>query len=110
MEYVLFYISSRRRHTRCALVMEFKRVLFRSPPARADAAAAWRAAPARPLWPQSMPGSGFVSSRAPGGGSPVFIRNVARPELRIFYPARANGRSLLEIGLAAGRARVYQEV
>src|SRR3546814_6050289 len=27
-----FFFSSRRRHTRCALVMEFRRVLFRSPP------------------------------------------------------------------------------
>src|SRR3546814_18505310 len=26
-----FCFSSRRRHTRCALVMEFRRVLFRSP-------------------------------------------------------------------------------
>src|SRR3546814_12381764 len=29
---VLFFFSSRRRHTRCALVMEFRRVLFRSFP------------------------------------------------------------------------------
>src|SRR3546814_11741045 len=28
---VSFFFSSRRRHTRCALVMEFRRVLFRSP-------------------------------------------------------------------------------
>src|SRR3546814_6361716 len=28
--YVLFFFSSRRRHTICALVMEFRRVLFRS--------------------------------------------------------------------------------
>src|SRR3546814_16495412 len=27
----VFFFSSRRRHTRCALVMEFRRVLFRSP-------------------------------------------------------------------------------
>src|SRR3546814_3332509 len=26
----MFYCSSRRRHTRCALVLEFRRVLFRS--------------------------------------------------------------------------------
>src|SRR3546814_3648993 len=29
-EVVLFFFSSRRRHTRCALVTEFRRVLFRS--------------------------------------------------------------------------------
>src|SRR3546814_16621481 len=28
---MVFFFSSRRRHTRCALVMEFRRVLFRSP-------------------------------------------------------------------------------
>src|SRR3546814_3602442 len=27
---LFFFFSSRRRHTRCALVMEFRRVLFRS--------------------------------------------------------------------------------
>src|SRR3546814_4267500 len=27
---VVFFFSSRRRHTRCALVLEFRRVLFRS--------------------------------------------------------------------------------
>src|SRR3546814_4490809 len=27
---MVFFVSSRRRHTRCALVMEFRRVLFRS--------------------------------------------------------------------------------
>src|SRR3546814_18559131 len=28
--YVFFFFSSRRQHTRCALVLEFRRVLFRS--------------------------------------------------------------------------------
>src|SRR3546814_7188113 len=28
--FCVFFFSSRRRHTRCALVMEFRRVLFRS--------------------------------------------------------------------------------
>src|SRR3546814_18318499 len=28
--YIILFFSSRRRHTRCALVMEFRRVLFRS--------------------------------------------------------------------------------
>src|SRR3546814_9285436 len=31
---MLFFFSSRRRHTRCALVTEFRRVLFRSGPGR----------------------------------------------------------------------------
>src|SRR3546814_2583178 len=30
--YLWFFFSSRRRHTRCALVTEFRRVLFRSQP------------------------------------------------------------------------------
>ncbi|WP_414902120.1 alpha/beta hydrolase [Sphingomonas flavalba] len=65
------------------------------PPSRADAAAAWAAARAIPLWPAGPPGGGFVERPVPAGGAPTFIRNVARPELRVFYPARANGSSLL---------------
>lgn len=66
-------------------------------PARPDAVRAWAAARAIALWGDSMPGSGFRARPQPADAPPIFLRNIARPELRIFYPAHANGRSLLVI-------------
>src|SRR3546814_7740228 len=57
-----FFFSSRRRHTRFALVTEFRRVLFRSMSLDAEynAAAGWKGARL----------DAVVSSMTPGMGSP----------------------------------------
>src|SRR5690348_15304053 len=59
---------------------------------------AWVDAPRMALWPGEPPGAaGFRSQPLPSDWSPAFIRNVAQPELRIFRPARPNGRAVLVI-------------
>ena len=64
---------------------------------RPDALAAWNAAPSLRLWPGAPPGGGFVARALPEGTPPFFVSNVATPELRLFRPARPNGRALLAI-------------
>jgi acetyl esterase/lipase len=57
---------------------------------------AWSDAPRIGLWPQDPPGAaGFRPQELPPDWSPVFLRNVAKPDLRIFRPARPNGQALL---------------
>ncbi len=58
---------------------------------------AWRQAAVLPLWPQGAPGGGFVAQELPKDWPDVFVRNVARPELRVFRPTVSNGRALLVI-------------
>ncbi|WP_404710014.1 alpha/beta hydrolase [Sphingomonas sp. MMS24-J13] len=68
-------------------------------PARAltPVPAAWRAAETLPLWPNDPPGHGFAPRALPADWSDAFVRNVARPALHVFRPARPNGRALLVI-------------
>jgi acetyl esterase/lipase len=57
---------------------------------------AWTEAPSIPLWPDAAPGAPeFEPQALPSDWSPVFLRNVAKPDLRVFRPARANGHALL---------------
>lgn len=65
--------------------------------APAETMARWNAAPAIPLWPHMPPGGGFVAQPPRADAIPNFITNVAMPELRVFRPAKPNGRSLLSI-------------
>lgn len=58
---------------------------------------AWQRAPRLPLWPDALPETGFAAQPLAADYPAVFVRNVARPELRVFVPARPNGRSLLAI-------------
>jgi acetyl esterase/lipase len=58
---------------------------------------AWTAAEVVPLWPDAMPGGRFAPVPRPADLAPTFLTGVAWPELRVFRPARANGRSLLVI-------------
>lgn len=59
---------------------------------------AWERAPRLPLWPQQPPGSESYSPQTlPKDWPAVFLRNVAMPDLRVFQPARPNGRALLVI-------------
>ncbi|WP_417451903.1 alpha/beta hydrolase [Kordiimonas sp.] len=58
---------------------------------------AWDNAPTMPLWPAHLPESGYEAQAPPEDWPDIFIRNVARPELRIFTPEKPNGRALLAI-------------
>lgn len=83
---------------------------------------AWTEAPTIPLWPDGTPGGGFRPIPLPmSDAPPVFMHNVEAPYLRVFRPARPNGRALLVIpggayifvsidneGVDVGRAMVAQ--
>lgn len=68
-----------------------------SPPAPPKALPkSWLDAPRIALWPGDPPGAvGFAPQPLPSDWSPVFLRNVARPDLRVFRPTRPNGTALL---------------
>lgn len=59
--------------------------------------ARWNAAEVIPLWPGSPPNAGFARQPERPDARPNFITNVAMPELRVFRPQQANGRSILSI-------------
>nr|WP_243415060.1 alpha/beta hydrolase [Altererythrobacter segetis] len=63
----------------------------------AEALAQWNAAATIPLWSGAAPNGGFRPQTLPAGSPPVFLRNIEQPYLRVFRPARPNGRSLLSI-------------
>jgi len=68
------------------------------PAAAAGLPAIWINAPTIPLWPGEPPGAaGFSPQPLPSDWASVFLRNVAKPELRVFRPARPNGHGLLVI-------------
>jgi acetyl esterase/lipase len=57
---------------------------------------AWNEAPTIALWPEGTPEGGFKPIPLPmGEAPPVFMHNVEKPYLRVFRPARSNGRALL---------------
>jgi acetyl esterase/lipase len=58
---------------------------------------AWLKAPSIPLWPGKPPGTGFKAQTLPADWTPVFLRNVSTPDLRVFRPDRPNGRALLVV-------------
>jgi len=58
---------------------------------------AWLQAPSFPIWPGKPPGSGFKAQALPADWSPVFLRNVARPEIHVFKAQRPNGHALLVV-------------
>ena len=56
----------------------------------------WQRAPRLQLWSGSPPGSASFNPAPPPPGWPAsYIRAVATPELRVFRPARSNGRAIL---------------
>ena len=57
----------------------------------------WKQAPSIALWPGNPPGSGFKPQTLPADWTPVFLRNVSLPDLRVFRPERPNGHALLVI-------------
>lgn len=59
--------------------------------------AIWDEVPRIPLWPDGSPERGFTPRPLASDHPDIFIRNVARPELRVFLPARSNGRAVLSI-------------
>jgi acetyl esterase/lipase len=61
---------------------------------------AWSNAERIALWPGPgvPPGAaGYAPQSLPPDWSPVSLRNVAKPELRLFRPARPNGQALLVV-------------
>lgn len=56
----------------------------------------WNRAPRLPLWPNLPPGAEtFAPPPTPADWPASYVRNVATPELRVFRPARSNGRAIL---------------
>lgn len=56
----------------------------------------WSRAETLPLWPRDPPGvADFESQALPPDWSPLFVRNIARPALHVFRPAKPNGRGIL---------------
>ncbi len=74
------------------------RAALSPPPPAKSLPGNWTRAPSVPLWPAAPPGAaGFAAQRLPDDWPPVFLRNVARPDLRVFRPHRPNGHALLVI-------------
>ena len=58
---------------------------------------AWIDAAQIPLWPDGTPGGGYQAKPLPEGWPDIMVRNIDRPMLRVFRPAKSNGRALLSI-------------
>jgi acetyl esterase/lipase len=59
---------------------------------------AWTRAESLPLWHGAPPGAAqFTAQPLPADWPPVYLRNIAVPELRVFRPAAPNGAALLVI-------------
>jgi acetyl esterase/lipase len=57
---------------------------------------AWHQATRIAIWPNSPPGApDYTSQDLPQDWSPVFVRNIAIPDLHVFRPAHSNGHALL---------------
>jgi acetyl esterase/lipase len=68
------------------------------PPPAKTLPTAWTQAPSIALWPGAPPGAaGYAAQALASDWPPVFLRNVERPDLRVFRPARPNGQALLVI-------------
>jgi acetyl esterase/lipase len=58
----------------------------------------WVKAPKLALWPGDPPGvATFARQPAPTDAAPVFLQNVASPDLHVFRPTHPNGHALLVI-------------
>jgi acetyl esterase/lipase len=69
---------------------------FLPPPPPTVLPEAWKKAPSIALWPGSPPGaSSFAPQPVPADAPAVFLRNVSKPDLRVFRPTNPNGHALL---------------
>ncbi|HXC59527.1 MAG TPA: alpha/beta hydrolase [Steroidobacteraceae bacterium] len=56
----------------------------------------WNSAPRLTIWPGKPPGSDSFAPQPPPANWPAaYVRATAMPELRVFRPARPNGRAIL---------------
>lgn len=55
----------------------------------------WLSAPSIPLWPAEPPGAAGFKAQTGSVTAPIFVRNVSRPDLRVFRPRHPNGHALL---------------
>lgn len=65
------------------------------PPALGPLPANWLNAEVIPLWPGPPPNGDFKAQPVPAGFPPGFFRNVAKPSLHVFRPAKSNGKAVL---------------
>ena len=71
---------------------------------------AWIKAPTIPLWTDDPPGfADFAPQTVNNNMSPIFVHNVSRPDIRVFRPARPNGRALLVVPGGAYSIRVNRK-
>ncbi|BAK65489.1 putative xylanase [Sphingobium sp. SYK-6] len=97
-----------RRRVMAGSLAALASVVALTQPARASSPAAarpdparpipaqWDAAPSMKLWPDGPPTGGFAPIPLPmADAPPVFLHNVAQPYLKVFRPARSNGRAVL---------------
>jgi acetyl esterase/lipase len=81
-----------------AVAQERRAAKLTPPPRPTSLPDAWTAAATIPLWPGDPPGaSSFTPQRLPDDWPAVFVRNIAKPALHVFRPARPDGRALLVI-------------
>lgn len=67
-------------------------------PPRKALSKTWIDAPTIPLWPSDAPGAAdFKAQPTPPDAPAVFLRNIAKPDLHVFRPPRANGHGVLVI-------------
>jgi acetyl esterase/lipase len=67
-------------------------------PAENSLPEAWIRAEVWPLWPGTPPGGGhFAAQPLPADSAPIYVRNVAMPDLHLFRPAQPNGSTVLII-------------
>ncbi len=84
--------------TKAAAAQERRPSKLTPPPTPTALPKAWLRAPSLPIWPGEPPGaSGFAPEKLPADWPPVFLRNVSRPDLRVFRPSRPNGHALLVV-------------
>jgi len=65
------------------------------PPALGPLPASWLDAEVIPLWPGRPPNGDFKAQPVPADFPPGFFRNVAKPALHVFRPAKSNGKAVL---------------
>ncbi len=65
------------------------------PPALGPLPASWGRAEVIPLWAGEPPNGGFKPQPISADAPPGFLRNIAKPTMRVFRPERGNGKAVL---------------
>ena len=90
--------QQRREFMALGGALALSRAFAASADAKSALPEAWSNAQRIALWPGEPPGAGgFAPQPLPPDWSPVSLRNIAKPELRVFRPANPNGQALLVV-------------